>query len=76
MILHCNCANSTADAIHGKGKRPHTRLQPTVANFKLFGSLELYLCTFCYYVRTKALGLKTGKKIQPKKKEKKHNDPS
>ena len=66
MILKCECVNSTADAIHGKGVRPHIALvkfcdRPT-PRFFVKPQYEEYLCQFCGYVRTMARGLQTGKK--------------
>lgn len=58
MILKCNCQNSTADALHGKGLRPHTKL----ATVSLRAEQQECLCTLCYYVRTVARGLKDGAK--------------
>ena len=59
MLLKCICENSTADLIHGKGVRPHIKLQNP--NPRLPDPGE-YLCEYCSYVRSKALGLRTGKK--------------
>ena len=56
MILLCNCVNSSADAIYGRGKRPHVKLVKT-------GLFNEYLCEFCSYVRTEAQGRRTGEKV-------------
>ena len=55
MILRCNCVNSTADAVYGRGKRPHVKLEKV-------GLIQEYLCEFCSYVRTEAQGRRTGEK--------------
>ena len=56
MILRCNCVNSTADAVYGRGKRPHVKLEKTPGHF------QEYLCEFCSYVRTESQGRRTGEK--------------
>lgn len=58
MILRCECCNTTADAIYGKGRRPHIKLKA----HPLLRQLDEYLCEFCDYVRTLARGRRTGKK--------------
>ncbi len=58
MILLCDCYNTTADAIYGKGKRPHIKL----ATIPVIPQQQEYLCGFCSYVRTLAQGKRTGKK--------------
>ena len=58
MILRCNCVNSTADAVYGRGKRPHVKLEKV-------GLIQEYLCEFCSYVRTEAQGRQTGVKVAP-----------
>jgi hypothetical protein len=65
MLLKCDCDNSTADALYGKGVRPHSPLvkgadRPTPRIVR--PQYEEYLCTYCSYVRTKAKGLVTGVK--------------
>lgn len=67
MILKCNCDNSTADTLHGKGFRPHSALvkfrdRPGTQPKAVKPSQEEYVCDYCSYVRTKAKGLATGAK--------------
>lgn len=57
MLLKCVCYNTTADQLHGKGRRLHLRL----ATFPPPRPQE-YICAYCNYVRTKARGLQTGAK--------------
>ena len=66
MILKCDCDNSTADALYGKGLRPHSALvrfcdRPTPKR-GVKPDNEEYCCDCCYCVRTKARGLVTGAK--------------
>ena len=56
MILKCDCVNGNADALHGKGLRPHSAL------VRLAARPREYCCDYCSYVRTKATGLRTGAK--------------
>jgi hypothetical protein len=60
MLLKCGCDNTTADALYGKGVRPHVRLAKRKANQK--EQDREYLCCMCSYVRTKRVGLHTGAK--------------
>ncbi len=60
MNLKCECVNSTADSLHGKGIRPHSKLQPTENGQPL--GLPEYACDYCSYCRTKAKGMQTGVK--------------
>jgi len=59
-ILKCDCFNSTADSLYGRGRRPHTRL--AVISEKPPKQQEC-MCAMCYWVRTIAQGLRTGKKV-------------
>jgi hypothetical protein len=66
MILKCDCDNTMADALYGKGFRPHSALakfadRPTPRP-GVKPECEEYCCDYCSYVRTKAKGLVTGKK--------------
>ena len=66
MLLKCDCLNSTADTIHGRGWRPHSALvkfcDRPVPKRDIKPENEEYCCDFCSYVRTKAGGLRTGAK--------------
>jgi len=57
MILRCDCVNTSADAVYGRGLRPHTTLNP--AKMEAF---PRYCCVFCSYVRTDIVGRRTGAK--------------
>ncbi len=66
MILKCDCGNSTADVLHGKGFRPHSALvkfcdRPT-PKIGVTPSQEEFCCDYCSYTRTRARGLVTGAK--------------
>ena len=65
MILKCECFNSTADALYGKGWRPHTKLATSRAA-ELNSSLQEHMCEYCYWVRTLARGRKDGQKNSTK----------
>ena len=60
MILLCDCYNSTADALYGKGKRPHSKLTTIPSQPRQ----QEYLCDLCYWVRTLAEGRRTGEKVK------------
>jgi len=66
MMLKCDCENTTADSLHGKGVRPHSALVKFADRPEprrgVKPEQEEYCCDFCSYVRTKAKGLKTGAK--------------
>jgi len=57
MLLRCDCHNTSADALYGKGWREHAKLNPRRPHDK-----EVWMCGCCYWVRTKEQGLTTGKK--------------
>ncbi len=66
MILKCDCDNSTADVLYGKGLRPHSALakfrdRPT-PRLGVKPENEEYCCDYCLCVRTKERGLVTGAK--------------
>jgi hypothetical protein len=67
MILKCDCINASADALHGKGFRPHSALVKFRDRPKPRRGVkpirEEYCCDYCSYVRTKARGLETGLKF-------------
>jgi hypothetical protein len=70
MILKCDCNNTSADALYGKGRRPHTKLV-TVENRPGDRPRKPqpepqheWCCSCCSWVRTKARGLKDGRKTQ------------
>ena len=60
MILFCSCISSEADSHYGKGKRSHTALTSRL------GKVREYMCIYCYYVRTKAEGMRDGTKRKRK----------
>ena len=65
MILKCDCVNSTADSLHGKGLRPHSalvRFRDRPKPMSAVEAAEEHCCDCCSYVRTKARGLLTGAK--------------
>jgi len=66
MFLKCDCDNSTADTLHGRGLRPHSALvkfrdRPTPRRGTK-AEHEEYCCDYCSHVRSKAKGLDTGVK--------------
>lgn len=66
MLLKCDCENSTADTLHGKGFRPHSALvkfaeRPTPKR-GVRPEHEEYCCDYCSHVRTRKQGLVTGAK--------------
>ena len=56
MLLQCECFNTTADALHGAGWRPHVKL------VKHDTKPQEYMCAYCYWVRTRERGLRDGRK--------------
>ncbi len=66
MILKCDCFNSTADALHGDGFRPHSALVKFADRPEprrgVKAEHEEYCCDYCSYVRTRARGLLSGEK--------------
>ena|GEM_PF-5883323 len=60
MMLMCKCYNSSADALYGKGRRPHIPLLRTDARPN-----QVYMCACCTWTRTKQQGLKSGDKTRP-----------
>jgi len=65
MILKCECVNSSADMLYGKGYRPHSALmtfRDRPGRQVATPQQEEYCCDYCSYVRTKARGLRTGEK--------------
>lgn len=66
MILKCNCDNSSADMIYGKGWRPHSALvkfrDRPKPEFGVKPNHEKYCCDYCSYTRTRSKGLLTGAK--------------
>jgi len=55
MMLKCECFNTTADTQYGKGKRPHLKMPQKEGP-------TLWMCSLCYYMRTKSEGLRSGEK--------------
>ena len=67
MLLKCDCINSTADTLYGRGIRPHSALvkfadRPNSVRFSVTTPNEEHCCDFCSYVRTKVKGMVTGVK--------------
>lgn len=58
MVMFCDCVNSTADSLYGKGRRLHIKL----AIVSKSPTQQLYSCAMCYYVRTFAQGKQSGVK--------------
>jgi len=67
MLLKCECVNTSADARYGQDIRPHSALVPfcdrpgSQPRGKVKSQQE-YCCNLCSYVRTLAVGQKTGAK--------------
>lgn len=59
MMLKCRCENSWADSKFGKGKRPHHKMMQED------GSV-LWMCSLCYWFRTKSEGMRDGEKKIPR----------
>ncbi len=66
MVLKCDCDNSSADMLYGKGFRPHSALvkyrDRPGPKIIVQSAHEGYCCDYCSYTRTRAQGRVTGAK--------------